>query len=116
MGDKTKKHLNNVHYLGEPCKLALETIAGNVPRDNFAESIIGQVDVCPRPPPPAASTGYGCRSTNLIHHNIHSDVCPAPNPLTLQHNPRICSDSLLAKLKVANGDMNEIVASILSPP
>jgi len=120
MGDKTKKYPNKVHYLGEPCQLALGTVAGNVPRNNSTESIIGQVDVCPPAPNPRillASTRHGCESIELIHHSTNSDVYPhpPPSPLTLQHDPKTYNYTLLKNLKVANGDISEIVASMLSP-
>jgi hypothetical protein len=52
----------------------------------------------------------------LIHY-ISSDVCPRPPPkaLTLQNNSKICRYTLLKNLKVENGDICEIVASMLSP-
>ena len=119
MGDKTKKILNNVQYLGEPGQLELSTVAGNIPRTNFTERIIGQVDVCPPAPNPRillAPNKHGCESMELIHY-ISSDVCPRPPPkaLTLQNNSKICRYTLLKNLKVENGDICEIVASMLSP-
>ena len=94
--------------------------AGNVPRNNSTESIIGQVDVCPPAPNPRillASTRHGCESIELIHHSTNSDVYPhpPPSPLTLQHDPKTYNYTLLKNLKVANGDISEIVASMLSP-
>ena len=83
-----------VFYLGEPNQSDLEIFACAAESPGSFHNQL-RSSVCPPPPP-------------------NCSVCPpAPTP---DSNPKICTLALLRNLKVKNGDMAEIVDSMLSSP